>query len=126
MVLLATKGRARRQTASVTRYRLTDAGEQLPHDRTVGRSFEGGPNPAVRRNVVVGEGEVGGRSDDEQPVRPTPGDGIVVDDRVVRSVEQDSSARVRNIVPLDPDGVSSVGVDALFLSDAIPFDHDEG
>src|SRR2546422_9568875 len=110
----------------MTRYRVTVAGKPVPHDRTVGRSFEGGPDPAVRRNVVIGEGEVGGRSDDEQPVRPTPRDGIVVDDRVVRSVEQDSSARVRNIVPLDPDGVSGVGVDALFLSDAIPLDCDEG
>src|SRR2546427_10492569 len=103
----------------MTRYRVTVAGKPVPHDRTVGRSFEGGPDPAVRRNVVIGEGGVGGRSDDEQPVRPTPRDGGVIDDRVVRSVEQDPAARVRNIVSLDSDGVSSGGVGDPFLAAAI-------
>src|SRR3989449_788818 len=125
MVHLETKGRGQGQTASLTRNRVTVSGEPVPHDRTVGRSFEGRPNPTVRRNVVIGEGEIGRGSDDEQPVRSAPRDGVVIDDRVVRSVEQDSSARIRNIVPLDPDGVSGVGVDALFLSDAIPLDRDE-
>src|SRR2546426_9132036 len=109
----------------MTRYRVTVAGKPVPHDRTVGRSFEGGPDPAVRRNVVIGEGEVGGRSDDEQPVRPTPRDGVVIDDRVVRSVEQDSSVRIRNVVPLNLDGVSGVGVDAFSLADAVALDRDE-
>src|SRR5437867_3872053 len=98
---------------------MTVAREPVSDDRTVGRSLEDGPSPAVRRNVVIGEGEVGGGGDDEQPVGSTPRDGVVIDDRVVRSVEQDSSARIRDVVPLDPDGVSGVGVDALFLADAI-------
>src|SRR5881409_851850 len=89
---------------------MTVAGESVPDDPTVGRSLQDGPGPAVRRNVVIGQGEVGGRSHDEQPVRSAPRDGVVIDDRVVRSVEQDPTARVRNIVPLDSDGVSRGGV----------------
>src|SRR5881397_3514058 len=104
---------------------LSLADNDISSNGWVGASFEGGPHPAVRRNVVVGEGEVGGRSDDEQPVRPTPRDGVVIDDRVVRSVEQDSSVRIRNVVPLNLDGVSGVGVDAFSLADAVALDRDE-
>src|SRR5436309_889010 len=125
VVHLEPNGGRQGQTASVTRNRVTVSGESVSHDGAVGRSFEGGPNPAVRRDVVIGEGEVGGRSDDEQPVRPTPRDGVVIDDRVVRSVEQDSSVRIRNVVPLNLDGVSGVGVDALSLGDAVALDRDE-
>src|SRR5436309_6173595 len=125
VVHLEPDGGRQGQTASMTRNCMTVAGEPVPEDRTVGRSFEGGTNPAVRRDVVVGEGEVGGRSDYQQPVRPTPRDGVVIDDRVVRSVEQDSSVRIRNVVPLNLDGVSGVGVDALSLGDAVALDRDE-
>src|SRR5947209_11252593 len=57
MVHLETKGRGQGQTASLTRNRVTVSGEPVPHDRTVGRSFEGRPNPTVRRNVVIGRSE---------------------------------------------------------------------